>query len=612
MRNRAALFFLAALIALCAAALGGCTPQGETTVRQDEPDLSVNISVPYATTTPTPVPEDPDSPFSLDANGKVTVLNEQWIDEGFASVDGESSQETSDYAQLRLGSQGQDVQTLQLRLRDLNYYRGDISGVFDTLTEQAVQLFELTYGSMQTGIATAALQEMLFAQDAPAYSAMNYAEAIGRSFTQLQLGDVGSNVLALQYRLQELGYPLSRATGQYDQSTAEAVNLFFETYGNGQSLVATPSMQNELFTVDARTYSGATLEPTQAPLYDFDTFAEGSMGTTVEKIQARLIELGYLQGEVTGTFDAATTQAVATFQSVIGMSQDGAVSTLVYSQLFSEDAPTYGSYTATSAMQSGYVLLQQGDSGDAVLRLQNRLVELGYANGAPNGQYAEATVSAVRLFQRGAGLEQTGVANAVMQTLLYSDAAPSYVAPDPTTSSGDRLYPYELTMTDLREGSTGDLVLYLQARLRQLAYYDGAGDGIYGASTSAAVRAAQKNLGLVETGIATASFQEHLYSDAMPDADVSLYSEQQSFEELGLGDVDEESMGPVERLQKQLWELGYLDREAIRGSEGYYNDVTQTAVVEAQLAMGYVSADGAASQEFQAFIFSQYCARIKK
>ena len=94
------------------------------------------------------------------------------------------------------------------------------------------------------------------------------------------------------------------------------------------------------------------------------------------------------------------------------------------------------------------------------------------------------------------------------------------MAPDPTTSSGDRLYPYELTMTDLREGSTGDLVLYLQARLRQLAYYDGAGDGIYGASTSAAVRAAQKNLGLVETGIATASFQEHLYSDAMPDADV--------------------------------------------------------------------------------------------
>ena len=46
-----------------------------------------------------------------------------------------------------------------MRLRELGYYPGDISGVFDTLTEQAVQLFELTYGTMQTGIATVNLQE---------------------------------------------------------------------------------------------------------------------------------------------------------------------------------------------------------------------------------------------------------------------------------------------------------------------------------------------------------------------------------------------------------------------------------------------------------------------
>ena len=74
---------------------------------------------------------------------------------------------TDGYTQLRLGDQGQGVQTLQMRLRELGYYPGDISGVFDTLTEQAVQLFELTYGTMQTGIATANLQEMLFAETRP-------------------------------------------------------------------------------------------------------------------------------------------------------------------------------------------------------------------------------------------------------------------------------------------------------------------------------------------------------------------------------------------------------------------------------------------------------------
>ena len=60
MRNRTALLFLAALLLVCAAALGGCSAQDETAATQSAPNLSVNISVPYATTTPTAVPEDPD------------------------------------------------------------------------------------------------------------------------------------------------------------------------------------------------------------------------------------------------------------------------------------------------------------------------------------------------------------------------------------------------------------------------------------------------------------------------------------------------------------------------------------------------------------------------
>ena len=206
MRNRAAWLSLAALLLLCAAMLGGCAAQDGGVSQQSAPNLSVNISVPYATTTPTAVPEDPDQPFTLDANGRVTVLNERWIDEGFASaLDDDTYGEG--YAQLRLGDQGLGVQKLQTRLYELGYYPGGISGVFDTLTEQSVQLFELTYGSMQTGIATPDLQQRLFAEDAPAYSAQAYAEAMDGNFTELQLGSSGSNVLALQMRLRELASP---------------------------------------------------------------------------------------------------------------------------------------------------------------------------------------------------------------------------------------------------------------------------------------------------------------------------------------------------------------------------------------------------------------------
>ena len=67
-----------------------------------------------------------------------------------------------------------------------------------------------------------------------------------------------------------------------------------------------------------------------------------------------------------------------------------------------------------------------------------------------------------------------------------------------------------------------------------------------------------------------------------------------------------------ESLQKQLWELGYLDREAVRGTEGQFGEATRDAVIAAQQAMQYVRADGVASPEFQAFLFSRYCGMIRK
>ena len=118
MRNQAAWILFAALLIVCAAMLGGCSAHDESDAAQSAPDLSVNISVPYATTTPTAVPEDPDQPFSFDANGRVTVLNERWIDEGFVSATSDDEEQTGGYTQLRLGDQGQRVQQLQMRLRE--------------------------------------------------------------------------------------------------------------------------------------------------------------------------------------------------------------------------------------------------------------------------------------------------------------------------------------------------------------------------------------------------------------------------------------------------------------------------------------------------------------
>ena len=68
-------------------------------------------------------------------------------------------------------------------------------------------------------------------------------------------------------------------------------------------------------------------------------------------------------------------------------------------------------------------ILQKGDEGDAVLKLQERLDELGYMFVACSGSYGDATVQAVMDFQLLNGMETTGVADAEMQKVLYSDAA---------------------------------------------------------------------------------------------------------------------------------------------------------------------------------------------
>ena len=424
-----------------------------------------------------------------------------------------------------------------MRLRELGYYPGDISGVFDTLTEQAVQLFELTYGTMQTGIATPSLQEMLFAETAPAYSAQSYAAALDGNFSELQLGASGSNVLALQMRLRELGFPISHITGYYDQETAAAVSAFFQVYGNAPNSVATASMQGELFTVDPRTYSGATLAPTQTQTPSGEqTLSEGNIGSTVERTQQRLIELGYMQGVASGTFDAATTEAVKAFQHVVGVSEDGVVTYGLYTQLIASDAPAYGSPEAEAIRAGGYTLSDRRATPARPSRAcRRRLVELGYANGTPNGRYASATVSAVRaLPARLPDSEETGVATAGLAGPALLPPTPPPMRPPPRRDRPCRpLLP--LRPRPHRPGR-GRPRANWSAICRRALRSSATPPARPTASTAPATsrrraRRAGRPWAFPQTGAASATFQEHLYSDAAPGpAGVSMYeSRRRSF-----------------------------------------------------------------------------------
>lgn len=69
--------------------------------------------------------------------------------------------------------------------------------------------------------------------------------------------------------------------------------------------------------------------------------------------------------------------------------------------------------------------LELGESGDAVAALQQRLVDLGYWMGEPDGTYGQLTRQAVMAFQKVEGLSRDGVAGPATQAQLAAAGRPS-------------------------------------------------------------------------------------------------------------------------------------------------------------------------------------------
>lgn len=73
-----------------------------------------------------------------------------------------------------------------------------------------------------------------------------------------------------------------------------------------------------------------------------------------------------------------------------------------------------------------YRVLKEGDKGDDVLALKQRLQELGYIRGNSdlNNVYNDITSERVTLFQRQLGITGDGVASQELQAYLFSEKAP--------------------------------------------------------------------------------------------------------------------------------------------------------------------------------------------
>ncbi|MDQ3406028.1 MAG: N-acetylmuramoyl-L-alanine amidase [Actinomycetota bacterium] len=130
----------------------------------------------------------------------------------------------------------------------------------------------------------------------------------------------------------------------------------------------------------------------------------GDGGPAVAEVRSTLAALGLLP-PVNGTdptvFDLPMEHAVRAFQQRRGLITDGLVGTATHRAL--RDATHRLGGRPLAYMVSAPI------SGDDVLTLQERLLELGYDAGRPNGLFGAQTESALRNFQRDYGLSVDGI-----------------------------------------------------------------------------------------------------------------------------------------------------------------------------------------------------------
>ncbi|MGO8870049.1 MAG: L,D-transpeptidase family protein [Acidimicrobiales bacterium] len=94
--------------------------------------------------------------------------------------------------------------------------------------------------------------------------------------------------------------------------------------------------------------------------------------------------------------------------------------------------PTTTTAPTTTTVPTGAAILGPGDSGPAVLTLQQRLTSLGYWLGTPDGSFGDSTEQAVYAIQKAAGISRDGIVGPVTEGALAQG-----VRPHPRSTSAD-------------------------------------------------------------------------------------------------------------------------------------------------------------------------------
>ncbi len=272
--------------------------------------------------------------LTVDGKAGKYTLARLYSDDAIAAKDTETKPETPPLPTptLRYGMSGDDVKSMQARLKELGYYSGALNGEFDNVTLLAVRAFQQNNNLVVDGAAGPNTNKLLFsekAEGAPADTSIIPQR-------DLSIGDSGDDVKSVQQRLRQLGFYTSTVDGTYGSSTTSAMLAFQQM--NGLPLTGNGDMRTyaKLFSDDALNDEGMHWGEWGDK---YTTLKLGATGTEVTRLQQALKNLKY-DVVVNGTYDETTRAAVIKFQKLNGLTADGIAGKATQTRLYTGDCVT--------------------------------------------------------------------------------------------------------------------------------------------------------------------------------------------------------------------------------------------------------------------------------
>lgn len=321
------------------------------------------------------------------------------------------------YTTLQEGDSGAAVKALQTRLQELGYFTGTPLGNYKTLTVAAVKAYQTANGLQADGVATPALQKMIFAEQENDQSETE--ESVRTATVSLQNTSSRVNV-------RKRASASSAIVGTLKHGVEVSVLSDDGEWGR----IKTDTLSGYVKSVYLRFSDETDVSPSATPAptpdtdqSDYQTLQYGDSGEAVRKLQEQLQKLGYFNGTPLGNYRSQTTSAVQAYQSAMGLKADGIATPELQKMIFAGKLPE-------------------------IEQILSATVALGNANSRLNVRSQPSTSSSVvTLVQHGVCVEVLGssgnwsyvryngyVGYVKTSFLVFAEDSGSTAAPEPTPS----------------------------------------------------------------------------------------------------------------------------------------------------------------------------------